>query len=496
MKKLFLTITLLISIASFAQKSEFSSIKGSLHKDVDFTEMVFSESDNKGGFFVLKKRASGVELKNAEYKLDHLDSKMKIIDSYLYEKKHYDFIQYSPIIGMFTHEDKIILIEYTLKNKIWTCNALISNQKKLIFNEKKELFTDNYPNYIRSTYKMNKNNSAFVLLFSKKNKNILDNKIFIYDKNLNKKSEINYSKDTKKYSYSALNIQLANDSKNVFITENLYDKKNNFFELIKLNQEGQKNIVFDNNTESKLLGIEPYLNNDDIHIFSYYTDKENAIKGIAYQKIDINNFTANKFIFNEFTEQFFLDKFGENNKPKTEFKIQNVIFKNIFLNENNEFIINVEESNAYVRVMALNDLHDLETNYFLDIHIHKINSEGKLAWSRLINKLHVCNGDYSYVSLFSFMKNNHNYLIFNSGKAITDDKYSKNRPYFRQTFGYTQDLTAIKIDNNGNYTYETIFDHTKNEVLCEIKDAKLFTNDFIFLGSKRNDNQFFKYTIN
>lgn len=496
MKKLLSIITVFISLISFSQKSEFSYIKGSLHNDVDFTEMVFSESDNKGGAFVLKRRASGVDLKNVEYKLEHFDSKMKTIDSYIFPKKSFNYFNFNSIIGMYTHEDKIILIEISIKDKTETWNALISNQNKLNFNEKKELYSDKENAYMRSAFKMNKNNSAFVLVISKERKKLLESKMFIYDKSLNKKSEISYTKDTKEYRYVATNIQLANDSKNVFVTSNSSDNKNKFYELTKLNQESQKSIVFENNSNSKFLGIQPFLNNEDIHIFSYYTDKENTLKGIAYQKIDFNNFTANKFTYNEFTEQFYYDKFGENKKSKKELKIQDVVFKNIFLNENNEFVINAEESNSYERLMAINNTYTLETNYFLDIHLIKINSDGKLAWSRLINKLHVCNGDYSFVSLFSFMKNDYNYLIFNSGKVITEDKYSKDRPYFRQTFGYTQDLVALKVDNNGNYTYEKIFDYTKNEVMCEIKDAKLINNDFIFLGSKRNENQFLKYTIN
>lgn len=492
MKKLLSIITVFISLISFSQKSEFSYIKGKLSKNTDYTDMVFSESDSKGGFFVLKRSAGGVNLRNVEYILEHLDSKLKTIDSYVFEKKYYDYNNFRPIVGMFTHEDKIILIENSFKDKTWICNALISNQSKLVFNEKKELYSDKEDNYYGSNYIINKNNTGFALIFSKYQKNIIDNKIFIYDKNLNKKSDITYTKDKKKYWYEVTNIQLSNDSKNIFITENLIDNKKDFYAITKLNQESQKNIVFENNSENKILGIEPYLNNEDIHIFSYYGKNDNAIKGIAYQKIDINNFTANKFIFNEFTEQFFLDKYGDTKKPKEVIKAQKIAFRNIFLNENNEFIITTEESNGYNHPLRLNDLHDLEINNFIDFHLIKINTEGKLVWSRLVNKIHVCNGDYSYVSIFSFMKNNYNYIIFNSGKTIIEDKKA---PYFRQVFGYNQDLIALKVDTNGNYTYETIFDHSKNEVLCEIKDAKLFNNDFIFLGSKKNDNQFFKYTI-
>lgn len=497
MKKLLSIITVLISLISFSQKSEFSYIKGKLHKDKNFTEMVFSESDDKGGFFVLKRSASGVGLSNIEYKLDHLDSKMKVIDSYIYEKKHYEMPNFSPIIGMYKSENKIILIEHTFEKKTTTCNALISNQDKLLFNEKKELYTDNENSYDKINYIPNKNNTSFVLTFSIVKKNILENKLVIYDNKLNKKSEILFSKDTKRNNYLITNIQLANDSKNVFITATFNDdKKNNCFELNKLNQESQKNITFKNSetTENKLVGIEPFLNNEDVHVFSYYTDQKEILKGIAYQKTDFNNFTANKFIYNEFSEQFFLDKFSDSKKTV---KIYNITFKYIFMNENNEFYINTEESSTNLNIKRFNRALSPEGYSFLDIHLIKLNSDGKLVWSRLINKLHVSSLDMSYVSFFTFMKNNHNYLIFNAGKVVTDDDHSKNRPYFRQTFGHNQDLIAIKVDSNGNYTYETIFDDTKNDdFMCEIKDAKLFNNDFILLGSKRDDNQFFKYTIN
>lgn len=544
----------IISISSFAQNIPFKIQKSEVFKDeFKESQIVLTEEDKNGGILIVRSYQSNGLSSNHGYYFEHYDSNLKLLNDYAFQIKH-PISQKAPIVlGVFRLTNKIRVIEllYDIKEKSYICiansisvNDFVLEQKELFrltrdeikeygsislnetyyqnidmkslingfFCSEKEndpfTFDDGFLSSKSGTISALEGNSKIALVVNEKKdhfsialnfvkkKNSDRLKIYSFDDQLNKKIEKDFVKNTNDKKYFLQNLNISADGNSVYLLSKVYPKEiekekiKNEFEITKFTNDKIESQIF--NTEEHYIGsLKTIVKEDKLICIGFYSDTYyKRYNGISFFEIDPSTLNIKKTKFNNFSEQFIIDKYGKIKDKELKF----LSFKNLLITDNNELIFNAEESYT-----TYTGSGSPQFGYSGGYNVHhnddvvsvKINEEGSLLWSRNINKKQL--GNSSYVSYTSAEINKDVYFFINASEKIKN--LDNNRIEFTDTGKNNYNLNLIRINQNGDFEYQEILNNEENEVPFMVSSGIKSNNSVYFLGKKGSKKQLLKVSL-
>jgi hypothetical protein len=340
---------------------------------------------------------------------------------------------------------------------------------------------------------VNENKSAFAIAIDYNSENKEYVKLYLFDNELNKKIDTDFNREIKDKNYNLENIQVSPDGKAISLLAKSYleiqkEKKEGgkyLFEITKITAESQKSQFID--THENFVGsLKSVFHNNEIICLGFYSDiKDYRFKGICYYKLNFNSLEILQTKYNLFTEQFMVDKYGEDKDKALKF----LTFKKIFFSVNNDLIFNAQEE------YLTGDTNNRTYFNYDDIVAAKLDSEGKLLWARNINKRQAIPSyeDESFISYTSLINENFSYFFINTGEKIK--KIKNDRIEFGQIRKNKSNLNVIRINVDGDFDYEEILDDENSAVTYMVSKGGIINNSVMFLGRKGTKKQLLKVNL-
>ena len=518
--KLFLQFLFIsaFAISAKAQDIPFKFLKSEIFKD-EFKEsnIVFAEEAENGGILIIRSYVSGGLSSGRGYYIEEYDSNLKLVKEYEQPLKYANFEKYGTVLGIIKGDKDIQFVDmfYNINEKAYICSAYIvdfnnskTSKKELFRLSREEIkqygnFFMNQTFYSQDTkiYEepgnesgvsmiVNENRTAFAITIDMKTEKSEALKLYLFDKNLNKKFEHIFVREIKDKKFRYENVDVSKDGNALYLLGKVYadEKKNKKtggkyqYELTRFSFEGQKTQVFD--TEEHFSGsMTTIASPDKITCIGFYSDQnDNHFKGISYFELDPVSLAIRKSKFNPFSQQFMIDKYGEE-KDK---ELKNLIFKKIHITKNNDIIFNAEE--FYVS----SNNNQTFFNYD-DIVSAKINTDGELVWARNINKAQFTTDTDAYISYTSTIKNDDTYFFINASEKIK--KLSNDRILFKHVRKNKSNLNIIRINKNGDFDFQEVLNNESNEVPFMVSQGIVNKESVFFLGKKGKDKQLLKISL-
>ncbi len=518
MKKQFFVI-LIIALFSFVSKAQEISVtikKSDVFKDeYKHSSIVLVEEDGKGGVIIIRTYHGGMFSSGVGYYFEHYDSDMKLIKEYEYELKYSEIEKHGSVLGLIMNGDNINIIDflYNKTDKAFICSSLTANINDFNFN-KTELFRlsskeiKNFSFFSSSTIDgdsgasliINEGRTAFAITVDIKDETAETHKLYLYDKELNKKFEHTFKRDIKDRKFRFENIDVSKDGNTLYLLGKAYtdEKKQKKeggkyqYELTSITQNDEKTQVFDTN-DNFAASLKTIVFQDRLTCIGFYSERNDSrFKGICYFELDPVSLDIRKSKFNPFTDQFIIDKYGkEKNK-----ELKNLSFRKILITPENEIVFNAEEfyiTTTYVSTGPYGGGYTRTIYNYDDIVSAKINTSGDIVWARNINKRQSTDGDYSYISYTSTIKGNDTYFFINTSEKVR--KLRNDRIQFGQTSKNRSNLNVIQIKPNGDFDYTEILDNKDNEVPFMVSNGVLSGDSVYFMGRKGKKKQLLKLTL-
>lgn len=516
MKKILFSIVLsMLTLSAFAQEIPFKIQKSDVFKDeYKHSSIVLVEDDGKGGVIIIRSYFGGVFSSGSGYYFEHYDANLKLIKEFEYEIKYSKAVKQSSVLGVIMDGNNVNIIDfmYEKDQKAYICSAMSSNINDFNFT-KKELFRLNseeikqfgffsaagFDGDSGASMIINEDKSAFAITVDIKDKNNETHRLFLFDKDLNKKIDHTFKRDIKDKKFIYENVDVSKDGKTIYILGKVYtdeQKKKKEggryqYELTSITGNSQKTQVFDTD-EHFAASLKTIIFDDRLICIGFYSDKQDyRFKGISYFELDPSSLNIRKTKFNPFTEQFMIDKYGKDKEKE----LKNLSFRKIIIAQNGDIIFNAEEfylTSTYV--MTGNGGGYWRTIYhYDDIVSARINPSGEIIWARNINKRQSTPGDDSYISYTSTAVNNDAYFFINTGEKVK--KLRNDRIQFGQTSTKKSNLNIIRVNQNGDFDYQEILDDKDNEVPFMVSNGVLSGDSVFFIGRKGKKKQLLKVTL-
>ena len=323
------------------------------------------------GVLIVRSYVGGIFSSGLGYYFEHYDKNLKLLKEYEYQSKQKkgDKKTYGSILGIISNGQEINMIEYLYDKaeKAFICNALTSNINDFNFTTK-ELFRigseqikkgggisfmgigsgmANYDNDSGANMIINEDKTAFAITIDIRDKASETHKLFLFDKALNQKIDHTFKRDVKDKKFTYENIDVSKDGNTLYLlgkvkTEEAKKKKDGGkyqYELTRITNKDSKTQVFDTD-EHYAASLKTIIFQDRVTCIGFYSDRnDNRFKGICYFELDPTTLSIKKSKYNQFTEQFMVDKYGKD-KDK---ELKNVSFKKLIITAQNEIILNAEE---------------------------------------------------------------------------------------------------------------------------------------------------------
>jgi hypothetical protein len=227
------------------------------------------------------------------------------------------------------------------------------------------------------------------------------------------------------------------------------------YELVRLHKGGIETQVFDIPGKYSE-AVKPLWKGDQLICTGFYADrKDDRYNGLEYFEVDPETLSILKRKYNPFSEQFMLDKFGQ----QTEKVIKNLVFKGAHFTADGSLLFNAEEffTTESMQPNASGGRVKIERYHHNDIVSAKLDPEGNMVWARNINKTEVTQGDGAYTSYSSYTKDGQTYF-FLCLATEQPQLIGNQRLIFKQGFSRNRNVFVIRLDGDGALSYEKIID--------------------------------------
>ena len=373
MRKL-LTLILVLSFTTFYCQ-DVTITKSDIFKDKKKNSYLsFTLEADNGGIVTIRSYRGGMQQKLKGYYIQYFDSNLKEVKTLDYEVKH------KTIKNAFLKNDKIHLVEIEelKKEKAIAINISSSDINSLSFSSKNLLkFSENnikdyfgifaFPFSISNGLEQadsdhmgdvifSLNKKFFAINFDFKNKNKETHKVFVFNDNFELVYDKLITKNIKDRLFEYNSFEVDDIDGTVYFLGKSYEKNskrakkdgkvNYHFELYKANATSVENTSF--KTTGKLIESLQLLKNEDRLVCTGFfgNNKEHKINGVCIYDLNPNTLEINYSKFNDFSEKFLSDKYGDKSRKKERKKekgINNIEFKGVYLMANNDLVINAEE---------------------------------------------------------------------------------------------------------------------------------------------------------
>ncbi len=372
-------------------------------------------------------------------------------------------------IGEYADDDQIRVFTILIPKK------RIRKIKYYTFNRKTKLITEKLLFEENLEVKQYINSSNYQYIF----KNSPNGKYFVI--NTHDKKKNSHSLTAKVYDSKALNLlykktyripegrifrpvdSYLTDNKNFYVvgTSHYQDKKESKSKKMKYTYTLKK-ISADNISHLEIKSGNEYINSlfisknqNSIHLLGFYSEKYvRTIDGTCSFIIDLDTFTLDTKVLNPLSLNIYTDLFGKGSNPKKEFLSDFKTNHIIQDSQRNTYLI-AEEASSKTFFNAPQGSLPTSLPYYNDIIIFKIDSNGKLLWSRGIYKR---SNEPSYNA---FVKNDQLHLILNSGKELlqkNDGRTKVQKGLFEKSALYN-----IYFNKNGKITYNKIRNNKRKD---------------------------------
>lgn len=257
--------------------------------------------------------------------------------------------------------------------------------------------------------------------------------------------------------------------------------------------------------ENKKIHAAAMMSNDSA-IFTvtgiYGSDDESGVRGVFYQRVDLNKNKKLAEGFKEFNKDFITQGWTDKakkrarkkeEKGKSEAQLYNYAMREVLVRPDGSIVGTMEQ--YYIQVRSFNDGQMGESNstyyyYYNDIISYKIDSSGNFLWLKKIPKYQVSTNDGGpYSSYLSFVDQGKMYFIFNDNiQNYTDaGTYADPDEIFVANYSKRKNVVALaSIDlDTGQKKREMLLERSKIKTLAV---PKLFEVNY-------DTGELFIYTI-
>ena len=530
---------LLFSTSVQSQKTEVEFTKSEIFSNEKYkTSLLFAKEDSNGDIFIVRNYFSRYASPKGYY-IEHYDKDLKLL------KKTDIELERSEVKGLYLNSNQLTLLEfkYIQKEKKYAFVTLTSNKDEFEFTER-EIFSierekiKKYDHFgIRSEPEFNihrtnklgdivesKNGEFIVINVFTKNKEGDKMLITVFNRNFDLvfaqeldgivNSETNQNGINLPLVYQNMVVDDANGT--VFILAKVYKSKairvkkrgklNFNFILFKFDKDSKSQETIARNETEYIRSLKLVTNGVHLACLGFYTQKLRYYEkhdttfinldfsfangkrydGVVRLDIDKDSGKIINYEANSFSKQFMVDKYGKE-KEHANLKL---IFKDISMLSNGDAIVNAEEFEIYI---SNNNMQ--WRNTYGDIIACRVSREGKLMWSRTINKNQKAwsLNNIESLSYASIVKNNKSYMFLNANEG--NKRYSDQRVKFG-TNNKEHFLYPISIDENGKLEFAMFPKEKTNGASVGVRFAIQINESELLLEAEVDDKpQIFKLSI-
>ncbi|TDT46512.1 hypothetical protein CLV90_0566 [Maribacter spongiicola] len=474
----FLFLFLINVVSSFAQEELVSyTIGEKFHDKYRYSNMLAIADDGSDGTVVVRAYYTGIILRPKGYFIEHYNKDLELVSEYNYKLKDANFIDAYVRNG----QVYLLFLEYSYRNKSYQYEVHRSPFSQFQFTKEtilsiasdpveqpldRNFYNRNFSSGFTTSILFNDDKSAFAITTHYKKRKVDQHTIHVFNANLNKLMEHDFSDEVEEKNYAFENIAFSKDLQNVYLVGKAYFKKKRFnaterkfqYEMVRISNSSRSVQSF--YTPGKFPeSLKPIFRDNELLCIGFYADrKDNRYNGISYFNLDPKTLEMKTEKFNPFSEQFMMDKFGREDDKA----IKDLVFKGMDITKEGNILFNAEEyftSNSVQsnssggRVMVTRYHHN-------DIISAKLNATGDVVWARNINKTEVTQGDGAYASYSSYTKNNTTYF-FISTSSENPQQLSDDRIMFKQGLSRNRNVFLIRLDENGHMKYNKVIDDTE-----------------------------------
>jgi len=524
MKKLSLLVLFLASLFVNAQDISVELTKSKMYKDKKkHTNLLFSENDGKGGLIVVRNARTRFRLTSKEYYIDHYNSDLSLIETYTLKNE-----KWASLKGILIKDNKINLIQLVNKSGKKIVNRWVSPidhlkfTKQELFNLSKEALSNYFSAVLKPKSKKKKvkleygtdlafsfNKKYMVFTFDAKGQSKDAYLLLVYDASFNKIYDRVFVRDIKDRLFDVSDVAIDEKDASIYLLGKVFEnnvrrtknnKKTNYhYEMYKINKDNEKKVSF--KSEKFISSLTILRRREVLYLVGFYSEKNDwRTKGVCRFNLAPDLSIIDK-TFNPFSERFLKDKYKKGSDVSDWKKeIRNIDYRSIFLDKNNNIIINAEE--FYITF----DQHynpglngrggtwtTTTTYHYVDIISTKMDSSGKLLWARNINK-HQTNP--LYASYVSTIVDDTVYFVLNAADNIKTKRGGL--CFGNKLFNFSGiNLFIFSISSDGTINYKKLIDKDDLNVWYNVKGANLSKdlNSIYIEGRKGRKKQLLKLEI-
>lgn len=493
-----------------AQELPIKVLKSDVFKEDQKTEtLVFTESDGEGGLITLRAIKGGLLGYTQGYQVEHFDENFNLLKSKKLDLKvNLRNMKLVRAISVKNQTLNIVYFGFDTKTKQLYVSVMTSpldsfkfNEKRLITIPRNELKAAEINNLFHpNDYDVHGSfNGGVIFSNDKRYLSLFINKLFLFDE----KFEIVFEQFLEVPDYVKkgrfLDIEIDEINETVYLLAKLpmplenRVKGNDFFHLFKINKNEQKKLILTDN-KKYINNLAIVRHNEKMACVGFYSDKNiNRVGGVVRINIDLETFKESSSYFQNFSEQFFLDKYGNENEKE----VKNIMFRAVFMDEDGNVFLNAEEyySETIQYRHGVSPSGTKTTFYFNDIIAAKIAASGELLWSRNINKRQNTGGrNLDFLSYISTNFRKDMYIFINASDNVR--QLRKDRIEFLQSSRSNANLIVVRINQDGDIDHENIVDHRDRDVNYQVRYGNISkNNEIIISGVKNKEVQFIKIEI-
>jgi len=477
-RSVFLILFISTSLGALAQEEQLSYTIGEKFNDkYRYSNMLAMADDGNEGTVVVRAYYTGIILRPKGYFIEHYNKDLELISEFNYKLKDANFIDAYVRNG----QVYLLFLEYSYGNRRYQYEVHRSPFSQFQFTKEtilsiesdpveqpldRNFYNRNFSSGFTTSILFNDEKSAFAITTHYKKRKIDQHTIHVFNANLNKLMEHDFSDEVEEKNYAFENIVFSKDLENVYLVGKAYFKKKRFnvterkfqYEMVRISKQGRSTQSF--YTPNKFPeALKPLFRGNELLCVGFYADrKDNRYNGISYFKLNPITLVMETSKFNPFSEQFMLDKFGREDDKS----IKDLVFKGMDITSEGNILFNAEEyftsksvqsNSSGGRVMVTRYHHN-------DIISAKLSTTGDLVWARNINKTEVTQGDGAYASYSAYTKDNTTYF-FISTSAENPQQLSDDRIMFKQGLSRNRNVFMIRLDEYGHMTYNKVIDDTE-----------------------------------
>lgn len=480
----------------------------------------FMAEDSLGGVFTGRAYKKG-------YEIEHYDTDMNLIESYDIEVKD------TKIKAAFVKNGQLNIIKCyrNKKSKSYEYSVLQSPIKKLNFSEKTLFqvpFTDltmpwkmEFDFFTASNYKvldlvnptgefMITKNKKYITVYldlrEEKKENDEKHLLKVYDGNYNLIFEKEFNSEYKDKNFQLNSVYTNENTGTVYYTGKIFDeegdkddKESYHHKIYEVRSSGVRELAI-SDKDFFINQVRLFSRENTLIAVGMFSDKEHGhYKGVVYYELDAQSFEVKSTVFNPFTKDFMIEKYGEKRADKKMEKgTKKLDIRGIFIDKEGNIVLATEEEFVMKMVdgFSYGGPRYSYTYFHNDIVLCKLNTKGELIWAKNVKKTQTSQNRHVLDSYFATIKNGNIYIFVNGKSDIYNEKRDRIEIY--TTDASRISLYVLQIDPDGKkMTYRKLADR-KDDFKFNVVHAKSIQNnsEVLLEGIHRKERSLIKVSLN